>query len=261
MMGIPGPGELLDFTGKVVIVTGASQGIGAGIAMRFGQAGAQVIVHYRNGVEGANAVVKAISESGSQAVKVAAEMTDPIEVEALVVKARDLFGRLDVMVNNAGIFPNSTLLDMSREEWRTMMEANMDTAFLGTQGAARIMKATGGGAIINIASISAMNPASDHSHYNSAKAGVAMFTRSAAQELGPFSIRVNCVSPGLVGRPGLEQAWPDGVDRWKASSPLGEIGTPEDIGDACLFLGSPASRWITGANLVVDGGVMSSMIF
>ena len=260
-MEIPNPKDLLDFTGKVVIVTGASQGIGAGIAQRFGEAGARVIVHYRSGLDGANAVVENIRQSGGQAMAVAAELTDQTDVEALVNSARKHFGRLDVMVNNAGIFPNAALLNMTRDEWRAMIEANMDTAFLGTQAAAHHMKAAGGGAIINLASISAMNPASAHSHYNSAKAGVVMFTRSAAQELGPSGIRVNCISPGLIARPGLEDAWPEGVARWQQSAPLGQMGTPEDIGDACLFLASPAARWITGVNLIVDGGVMSSMIF
>ena len=150
---------------------------------------------------------------------------------------------------------------MTRDQWRTMIETNMDTVFLGTQAVAHLMKVAGSGAIINLASISAMNPASDHSHYNSAKAGVVMFTRSAAQELGPSGIRVNCISPGLVARPSLEDAWPEGVARWQQSAPLDRMGTPEDIGDACLFLASPAARWITGVNLIVDGGVMSSMIF
>ena len=260
-MEIPKPKDLLDFKGKTVVVTGASQGIGAGIARRFGEAGAQVIVHYRSGLDGAKSVVEKIRKSGGQALAVAAELTEQSEVEALVNNASEHFGGLDVMVNNAGIFPNARLLDMTRDEWRAMIEANMDTAFLGTQAAARYMKAAGGGAIINLASISAMNPASDHSHYNSSKAGVVMFTQSAAQELGPSGIRVNCISPGLIERPGLEDAWPEGVARWQRSAALGKMGSPEDIGDACLFLASPAARWITGVNLVVDGGVLSSMIY
>ena len=123
------------------------------------------------------------------------------------------------------------------------------------------MKDVGGGAIVNIASVSALNPASAHSHYNSAKAALVMLTRSAAQELGEFNIRVNAVSPGLIARPGIKEQWPEGVARWENQAPLGRMGEPEDVADACLYLASPAARWITGQNLVLDGGVLSSMIY
>ncbi len=123
------------------------------------------------------------------------------------------------------------------------------------------MKESGGGAIVNMGSTSALNPGTDHSHYNSAKAAVVMLTRSAAQELGQYNIRVNAVSPGLIARPGIEEQWPDGVARWQNQSPLGRMGEPEDVADACLFLASPAARWISGQNLVLDGGILSSMIY
>lgn len=258
---VPSINSLLDFTGKAVIVTGASQGIGAGIALRFAEAGASVVVHYRGGESGANEIVDKIKGSGGQAITVQADLSARQAVELLVAETVESLGRLDVIINNAGIFPNAGLLEMGLDEWHAMYSANVDTTFLCTQAAARQMKKTAGGAIINIASISALNPGSDHSHYNSAKAAVVMFTRSAAQELGPYDIRVNAVSPGLIERPGIEDQWPDGVSRWRDKSPLGRMGTPEDIADACLFLSSPAARWITGQNLVVDGGVMSSMIY
>jgi glucose 1-dehydrogenase/3-oxoacyl-[acyl-carrier protein] reductase len=123
------------------------------------------------------------------------------------------------------------------------------------------MKENGGGAIVNIGSTSALNPGIDHSHYNSAKAAVLMLTRSAAQELGQFNIRVNTVSPGLIAREGIREAWSDGVNRWESTAPLGRMGEPEDVADACLFFASPAARWITGQNLVLDGGVLCSMIY
>jgi glucose 1-dehydrogenase/3-oxoacyl-[acyl-carrier protein] reductase len=258
---IPGINSLLDFTGKAVIVTGASQGIGAGIARRFAEAGARIVVHYRSGESGANELVDNIKGSGGQAIALHADLSDRQAVEVLVAETVESLGGLDVIINNAGIFPNAGLLGMALDDWHAMYSANVDTTFLCTQAAAQQMKKTGGGAIVNIASISALNPGSDHSHYNSAKAAVVMFTRSAAQELGPYDIRVNAVSPGLIERPGIEDQWPDGVSRWRHKSPLGRMGTPEDIADACLFLTSPAARWITGQNLVVDGGVMSSMIY
>ena len=260
-MDTPKPEDLLDFAGKVVIVTGASQGIGAGITRRFAQAGAAVVVHYRSGLTAATNLVDEIAQAGGEAVAVAAELTDPAAVASLFSSAAELTGRVDVVINNAGIFPNAPLLQMTYEEWQAMIKANMDTTFLCTQVAGEHMKESGGGAIVNVASISGINPGSDHSHYNSAKAGVLMFSRSAAQELGPYGIRVNSVSPGLIARPDIETAWPEGVARWREAAPLGRLGSPEDVADACLFLASPAARWITGANLTVDGGVLSSMIY
>jgi len=114
---------------------------------------------------------------------------------------------------------------------------------------------------VNIASIEAENPAPGHAHYDAAKAGVLMYTRTAAQELGGQGIRVNAVSPGLIWRKGLEQAWPEGVDAYLRAVPLGRLGLTDDVADACLFLASPAARWITGANLLVDGGVMTHRIY
>ena len=252
---------LLDFTGKTVLVTGASQGIGAGIARRFAQAGANVLAHYRSRAEAMDRVVSEIERAGGVVKAVAAELTDRERVSKLVEQAVTHFGSLDVLVNNAGMFPNAELLEMTADEWKAMFASNVDTVMYGTQAAACYMKGHGGGSIINIASISGMNPAAAHAHYNSAKSAVIMFTQSAAQELGPHGIRVNAVSPGLIARPGIEDAWPDGVERWKKASPLGSMGEPEDVADACLFLASTGAGWITGVNLVVDGGVMSSMIY
>jgi NAD(P)-dependent dehydrogenase (short-subunit alcohol dehydrogenase family) len=123
------------------------------------------------------------------------------------------------------------------------------------------MKEQDGGAIVNITSIESENPAPNHSHYNAAKGGVLMFTRASAYELAPHGIRVNAVAPGLIWREGLERDWPDGVQRWQKTAPLKRLGLPDDVADACLFLASPAARWITGASLLVDGGVMTHQIF
>ena len=258
---IPAINELFDFSDKTVIVTGASQGIGAGIARRFGEAGANVIVHYRGGRAGAVALVDEIIQTGGKAMAAQAELSSATASSALVAKALARYNGLDVMVNNAGMFPNRTLLDMTLADWQGMYQANVETAMLCTQAAAEYMKKHGGGSIVNIASISALHPAVDHSHYNSAKAAVLMLTRSAAQELGAFNIRVNSVSPGLIARPGIRDNWPDGVQRWESTAPLRRMGDPADVADACLFFASPAARWISGQNLIVDGGMLCSMMY
>ena len=251
--------EMLNFTGRTVLVTGASQGIGAGIARRFAEAGANVLAHYRSNEEAMASVISEIEGWGGIVASASAELTDRERVTTLIAETRERFGSLDVLVNNAGMFPNAELIDMTEDQWRAMFAANVDTAMFCTQAATRDMKAHGGGAILNIASISGMNPAAAHAHYNSTKAALIMFSQSAAQELGPYGIRVNTVSPGLIAAPGIEETWPDGVERWQKAAPLGSMGEPEDVADACLFLASSGARFITGPNLVVDGGVLSSM--
>lgn len=256
MTEIPAVQELLDITGRVVIVTGAGSGMGTGIAARLADAGAAVVVHYRASAAGAEAVVEQIRARGREAVALQADVTIPEEVDRLVAQTVERFGRLDALINNAGTYPTSTLVEMPVEEWDGVLASNLRSVFLTTQAAARRMIAQGGGgAIVNIASIEGEGPMPMHSHYNAAKAGVIMHTQAAAQELGPHGIRVNAVSPGLIWREGIEEAWPDGVERWLNRVPLGRLGRPEDVADACLFLIAPASRWITGVNLRVDGGV------
>ncbi len=260
-MTAPSPDQFFNFANQVVVVTGAGGGIGAGIARRFGEAGAAVVVNYLHNREGADQVVREIESLGSRAVHARADVTQRDQIEALANAALTAFGRIDVWVNNAGTYPLASVLEMSDGDWKGVVESNLTSVFIGTQVAARQMRAQGGGAIINIASIEAEFPAARHSHYDAAKGGVLMHTRAAAYELGAFGIRVNAVSPGLIWREGIEQDWAEGVARWQNACPLKRLGLPEDVADACLFFASPAARWITGANLVVDGGVTTHPIY
>lgn len=259
---VPAVDALLDFTKKVVLVTGAGGGIGQGIAMRFAEAGAQLVVHYHTSAVQAEALVQRITAAGGQAAALQADVTNAQEVARLIEQALAQFGRLDVLINNAARQTLASLLDMDAAEWDAMITTNMRGVFLCTQAAARQMIAQGGGgAIINITSIGAEQPAPRHSHYNASKSGVQMYTRAAANELGAYGIRVNAVAPGLIWRPGLDRDWPEGVAGWQQAAPLQRVGMPEDVADACLFLASPAARWISGISLRVDGGVMSSRIY
>ncbi len=261
-MSVPSPRQLLDLTDRVVVVTGAGRGIGAGIALRFAEAGASVVANYRESRSAAEEVVARIRSMGRDAAALQADVTKRPEVERLLEQVVETFDRIDILINNAGVYPMASLLDMPEESWDLVVDANLRGTHLCTQAAARRMVAAGaGGAIVNIASIEAENPAPMHSHYNAAKAGVVMYTRAAAQELGPSGIRVNAVSPGLIWRDGLEGEWPDGVSRYRSTAPLGRLGLADDVADACLFLSSPAARWITGVNLVVDGGVMTHTVY
>lgn len=260
-MGAATPHELLDFRGKRVLVTGAGSGLGIGIALRFAEAGANIAIHYRASKAGAHRIVERIAKLKRKAVAIQADLTRGREVQRLFATAVQSLGGIDILINNAGTYPVSPLLEMRETEWDSVIADNLRSVYLCTQAAARQMMKYDGGAIINIASIEAENPAPGHSHYNAAKAGIVMYTRTAAQELGRYGIRVNAVSPGLIWREGIEQAWPEGVQAYLRAVPLGRLGRPEDVADACLFLASPAARWITGTNLVVDGGVMTKRIF
>jgi NAD(P)-dependent dehydrogenase (short-subunit alcohol dehydrogenase family) len=259
---IPPVTALLDLRGRTALVTGAGSGIGSGIALRLAEAGARVIVHYQASEQGAQRIASAIRARGGATLTSHADLTNAAAVQRLLDEARAADMLPDLVVNNAGRYPLGTILDMSPADWQAVVDANLTSVHLVTQAvAARLRDAGQPGAIVNIASIEASNVAPAHSHYSAAKAGVVMYTRAAARELGPLGIRVNAVSPGLVWRPGLDEAWPDGVTRYLAAAALGRLGAFEDVADACLFLLSPAARWITGAELVVDGGVLTNRAF
>jgi NAD(P)-dependent dehydrogenase (short-subunit alcohol dehydrogenase family) len=243
--------------GQVALVTGAGGGIGRGIALRFAEEGAAVAVHCRTSVAAAREVASRVRESGAEAVVLQADLTDEDACRGLVREAAEWGGgRLTALVNNAGVQPTRELAGMTAAQWRAVVDTNLTSVFACTQAAAEIMREQGGGgSVTHIASIEASRPAPLHAHYSASKAAVVMHARSAALEYGPYGIRVNTVSPGLIDRAGLEQAWPEGVRRWRDAVPTGRLGRPEDVGDACVFLASPLASWITGHDLVVDGGV------
>jgi len=246
------------FTDRVVVVTGSGKGIGRGIALRFAEAGACVAVHYRTSQAAAEQTAAGIRSLGRQAGVFQADVGDAPQVSALIARVTAQFGHIDIWINNAGVYPSTPLLQMTGDEWDRVIDGNLRSVFLCTQAAARQMVAQGqGGVIINIASIESQLTAPGHSHYNTAKAGVVMHTRIAARELGKHAIRVNCVSPGLIWRLGIEVDDPEFVTRWEKTTPLGRLGRPEDVANACLFLASDAAHWITGINLPVDGGALT----
>lgn len=244
--------SLPDLSGTIACVTGASGVIGRGIALRFAEAGAAVAVHHRR-PGAADDVVAAIEGAGGRARAFAAELTDDHACHTLLDTVADWGGGLDALVNNAGIQPVEALGELTADSWRSMLDSTLTSAFSCTQAAARVMG--DGGSVTHIASIEARQPAPGHVHYSAAKAALVLHARGAALEYGPRGIRVNTVSPGLITRPGLTEDWPEGVERWHRAAPLGRLGTPADVGNACVFLASPLASWITGHDLVVDGGV------
>ena len=246
----PAVASLLDLTGRVAVVTGASGTIGAGIARRLHEAGASVLVHASTRPEAAEALA---AELGDRVAAVVGDVER--DAEAICRAAQAAFGALHVLVNNAGIQPVAPLTAIDAADAAEMLRVNVGGVIAMTRAGAGLMPA--GGAVVNVSSIEGLQPAHGHSHYAASKAAVIMHTRAAALELGPQGVRVNCVSPGLIDAAGLEEAWPEGVARWHAAAPLHRLGRPDDVADAVLFLASDAARWITGANLVVDGGVLA----
>lgn len=240
---------MIDLTGTVVIVTGAGGGVGGGIARRFAAAGASVVAATRT---------SPVTDVAGKTVVVEADLASDGGPAELVGATVEAFGKVDALVNNAGIQPIAPLAGMSDDEFRTMLEVNVTATHRLTQAvAAHLIERGTGGSIVHIASIEGHQPAALHAHYSTSKAALLMHARTAALEYGPHGIRVNTVSPGLIDRPGLAEDWPEGVRRWLAAVPLGRLGTPEDVGDACVFLVSAMARWITGADIVVDGGVLA----
>jgi NAD(P)-dependent dehydrogenase (short-subunit alcohol dehydrogenase family) len=246
---------VIDLGGRVALVTGASAGIGGQIARAFGAAGAAVVVHARREDARVHRVLAEIAAAGGRAVLATGDLADEAACADLVEQSVRALGRLDVLVNNAGVQPVQALDAMTLADWRAVVDVNLGATFACTQFAARQMRGAGGGSIIHIASIEGSQPAYGHAHYAASKAAIIMHARAAAIEYGPLGIRVNTVSPGLIARPGLEEDWPEGVGRWLAAAPLGRLGTGMDVANACLFLASPMASWITGHNLVVDGGM------
>jgi 3-oxoacyl-[acyl-carrier protein] reductase len=239
---------------KVAIVTGASKGIGAGIAKRFAAEGASVVVNYNGDADGAAKVVASIEQAGGRAVAIRADVSKEAEVDRLFAETDRAFGRLDVLVNNAGIYAFAPFEATNLATLKKQFEVNIYGPFLATQAA---LKRLGkGGAIVNISSSAPRVAMPMSSSYTASKAALDSLTRVLATELGPRGIRVNAISPGPTVTEGAAAlaADPGFVAKLLATLPLGRTGTPADIAGAAAFLASDDASWITGENLYVAGG-------
>ncbi|MBM2820473.1 MAG: Short-chain dehydrogenase/reductase [Candidatus Berkelbacteria bacterium] len=258
--------KLLDLTGKTAIVTGGAMGIGLGIATRLAQAGANVLIADLD----ENAANKSVQDLSNQELKVKAVKTDvssETDVDKMVQTAVQDFGGLDIIVNNAGIYPQMPLAKMTKEDFDRVIAVNLRGVFLCTEAASKQMIAQGrGGKIINITSIDALHPSMvGLAHYDASKHGVWGFTKNAALELSQHKIWVNAIAPGGIATPGVSKMpSAPGVDMEKvmvafmAKIPMHRMGDPDDIGKVALFLASDMSSYMTGEQIVVDGGVLLS---
>ncbi|MBI3529031.1 MAG: glucose 1-dehydrogenase [Betaproteobacteria bacterium] len=243
-------------TGKVAIVTGASKGIGAGIAKGLGAAGAAVVVNYASSKEGADRVVAEISSKGGKAIAVQGDMSKSADVQRLFKETKKVFGSLDVLVNNAGVFEFEPLEAVTEAEFHREFNTNVLGPMLTIQEA---MKHFGpkGGSVINISSVASANPVPNSVVYAATKSAVDSITRGLAKELGPRKIRVNAIAPGGVETEGTHRIGVIGSDFEKqmvAETPLGRFGQPEDIAQVAVFLASDDSGWLTGERITASGG-------
>jgi 3-oxoacyl-[acyl-carrier protein] reductase len=243
--------------GKVAVVTGASKGIGAAIARHLAAEGATVVVNYSASKEAAESVVEKITESGGTAVAVQANLANPADITRLFAETKKKFDKLDVLVNNAGIYEFAPLENVTPEHFHKQFDLNVLGLVLASQEAAKYF-GPAGGAIVNISSVVAHSPVATASVYSGTKAAVDAITRSLAKELGPRNIRVNAINPGMVETEGLQGAGIAHSDFRKtteAQTPLGRIGQPDDIAPAAVFFASSDSSWITGETLTISGGL------
>jgi len=242
---------------KVAIVTGASKGIGAGIAKALAAEGAAVVVNYASSKEGADRVVAEIAGKGGKAVAVQGDVSKVSDVQRLFAETKKVFGRLDVLVNNAGIYEFGALGEITEEHFHRHFNTNVLGLILATQEAAKLF-GSDGGSVINIGStVSSLAPPTT-AVYTATKGAVDAVTHVLAKELGPKKIRVNSINPGMVETEGVHAAGFIGTDFQKqleAQTPLGRIGQPEDIAPIAVFLASQDSGWLTGETLLASGGL------
>jgi len=243
-------------TGKVAVVTGASKGIGAAVAKALGAEGASVVVNYASSKSGADKVVAAIQESGGKAVAVKADVSKAEDAKALIDDAIKAFGRVDVLVNNSGVYEFAPLEAITEEHFHRQFNINVLGLLLVTQAAARHLPE--GGSVINVGSaVSRITPANS-AVYTATKGAVDAITGVLSRELGPRKIRVNSINPGIVETEGTHSAGFIGSDFEKtivAQAPFGRSGQPEEIADIAVFLASKESRWLTGETLIASGGM------
>jgi NAD(P)-dependent dehydrogenase (short-subunit alcohol dehydrogenase family) len=244
----------MQFSGKVGLMTGGGSGIGTATAELFASRGGAVVVADVNGAA-AETTAGAIRVAGGRAQAVPCDVTVWEQVQTAVDRARNDYGRLDVVVNCAGILKGHVLEETPEAEWRQVLDVNLTGAFLVTKAALKAMREQGGGSIVHIASRMAIRVKEGHGAYAAAKAGILQLTQMAALEGAPHKIRVNCVCPGFVDSPMTRAGYgQDAFDGWNKVCPLGRAATPEDIARAMLFLASDEAAFITGVTLPVDGG-------
>ena len=244
-------------TGKTALVTGGTRGIGRGIVERFVEEGADVAFTYVSSPDKANALAEELAKSGRKVVAIQSDAGDFNAAQAAVDQAVTDLGRLDVLVNNAGITRDQLLMRMSEEDWDNVIATNLKSVFNMTKAVMRTMLKQRSGSIINMSSVVGVKGNAGQSNYAASKAGIIGFTKSVALELGSRNIRSNSIAPGFIETEMTGALDEKVVEEWRQAIPLKRGGTPADVANACVFLGSDLSAYITGQTLHVCGGMLT----
>jgi 3-oxoacyl-[acyl-carrier protein] reductase len=246
----------LPHMGKAVLVTGSSSGIGAAIAKELAAQGARVAIHYRGNADGANQVVAEIRAGGGECTLFQADVSNAEEAAALVKHVQETFGSLDILVNNAGITRDALLMTMSEEQWDTVIATNLRSVYTVTRAALRGMIRKRWGRIINISSVVGLTGQAGQSNYAASKAGLIGFSKSLAREVASRNITVNAVAPGFIPTALTDVLTDEQKAEIIRTTPMGRMGTPEEVAWAVAFLAAERSGFITGQVLTVDGGLV-----
>lgn len=243
--------------GKTAIITGATRGIGRGIAIVFAQQGANVAFTYSSSVQAAEELEKELIGMGVQAKGYQSNAGDFNEAQKVVDDVIATFGTVDILINNAGITKDNLLMRISEEDFDKVIEVNLKSVFNMTKAVQRIMLKNKAGSIINMSSVVGIKGNAGQTNYAASKAGVIGFSKSVALELGSRNIRCNVIAPGFIETEMTEKLSPEVVEGWRNNIPLKRGGTPEDVANACVFLASDLSAYVTGQVLNVDGGMLT----
>jgi len=246
---------MLDFSGKTVLITGGSRGIGAATVLAFAKCGANVAFNYNKNYRAADNLKQECEKLGAEVFFRECDVSVFTEVQLLIDKTVDKFGQIDILVNNAGIWQEATLENFTVDMWRKTLQVNLDSVFFFTTIVSRIMiEKEVKGSIINISSSAGLIGEKNHSHYAAAKGGIVSYTKSIMQELGPHGIRINCVAPGWIKTDMTEKILKNDLEAVQARMPLGFIPEPADIANGILFLASDLARAVTGEVLNINAG-------
>lgn len=245
--------NMLNLEGKVAIVTGASRGLGRAIAEHFARAGADLVVNYNS--TPCQDLVDYAAQQGRKAVAVQADVSKVADCDRLVEEAIKNFGKLDILVNNAGITRDTLLMRMDEEAWDSVINTNLKSAYATSRAACKPMMKARSGVILNISSVSGLMGQAGQANYAASKAGLIGLTKTLARELASRGIRVNAIAPGFIGSDMTEALDEKIKEQVTSQIPVGRFGEPEDIANAALYLASDMGKYVTGATLVVDGGI------
>ena len=254
---VEGMRSMSDLSGKAALVTGASRGVGRGIALVLAEKGADVVVNYRSSQDQAAEVAAEIEAMGRRALAIQGDVSDSADVERLFARTRSTFGKLDILVNNAGTTKGQDIFEMTEADWDFVLRTDLKSCFLCAKAAMDIMRRQSAGRIVNIGSVVSHRGALyGHVHYAAAKSGILGFTKSLARELGSRNIRVNAVAPGFITGVMTDKLSDEARDALLREVPLQRLGEPDDVAGVVSFLASDLAGYVTGQVVVVDGGMV-----